>query len=336
MNRSGYVVVFSVVLILATDCTKDKPNQPPTHLEPLISTWELPSWPEAMAFDPSGSRLAVQYGLEVSVFKVPSGEAIFDTVLSETGMYSPSSISFSPDGALVAAGYWDTVYLLDSETGHLVHSLSHGEELSIMTSIVFSPDGALLYVGGQGASISVWNVETGLLVARRIIGDDAACVLSLSPDGNLLATGSRVNFKHVVDLWDPATFTHVGRCDADSSSGVFGLALDPKHGMLFSSGWRLYAWRLSDLSVAWSITDFNSYTGFSLRLSPDGGLLALPVGHGIMRLIDPRDGSTLFEWVAHDPTGIWDCQFTPDGSIIATAGNDQRVRLWRVASLKEQ
>ncbi len=67
-----------------------------------------------------------------------------------------SSIAFSPDGSLLAAG---------TETGVLVFTVPHGDEVfsidstEVITSIAFSPDGVKLITCGNEGTINIYTVN---------------------------------------------------------------------------------------------------------------------------------------------------------------------------------
>ena len=67
-----------------------------------------------------------------------------------------SSIAFSPDGSLLAAG---------TETGVLIFTVPHGDEVfsidstEVITSIAFSPDGVKLITCGNEGTINIYTVN---------------------------------------------------------------------------------------------------------------------------------------------------------------------------------
>ena len=126
------------------------------------------------------------------IFIIFSFSFLVSVSLFAATLVSINSLSFSPDGNLLASGSDDkTTKLWDVKSGSLIRTLS---ETSYVTSVAFSPDGSLLASGNYGKTIKLWDVKSGSLI-RILTGPltghtDPVYSVAFSPDGNLLASGS--------------------------------------------------------------------------------------------------------------------------------------------------
>jgi len=123
------------------------------------------------------------------IFIIFSFSFLVSVSLFAATLVSINSLSFSPDGNLLASGSDDkTTKLWDVKSGSLVRTLSG--HTSYVYSVAFSPDGNLLASGSGDKTTKLWDVKSGSLIRTLTGHTDPVYSVAFSPDGNLLASGS--------------------------------------------------------------------------------------------------------------------------------------------------
>jgi WD40 repeat protein len=156
----------------------------------------------AVAFSPDGKTLAmggasprVKGGCFLKLWDVQKETLIGgtkETKEADGGSGFPeavTSLAFSPDGKLLAAGCTDgKLRLFDGRTGELKKVW---DDMARFAFVVFSPDGETLVSQSRDRTVKVWDVETAK-VRRTLQGNKASVAAAFSPDGRLCATGGIV------------------------------------------------------------------------------------------------------------------------------------------------
>ena len=227
------------------------------------------------------------------------------------------SLSFSPDGTLIAVGSRDGLFLWDVASRRQVATLDD-RDLFHFGSVSFSPDGTLI-ASGSAAELFLWDVASRRQVAT--LHDGFAQPVSFSPDGTLIAGRASDEFV----LWDVASRRQV----ATLHDGSFGsVSFSPDGTLIAGGGWDgLFLW---DVASRRQVATLHDGSINSLSFSPDGTLIA------------SGSAAELFLWdvtsrrqvaIFLHPGTINSLSFSPDGTLIASAtGNG--LLLWDVAEVE--
>ena len=136
----------------------------------------------AVALSPDGKTLASSGIWDIKLWSV-SARKSFATLRHYDVV---NSVSFSPDGAILASGCRDhKIRLWDGKSGGLITIL--GGHTGGVSSVSFSADGGTLVSGARDGTVKIWDVETrqeiGTLEAHR----SEVTSVSVSPDGTTVA-----------------------------------------------------------------------------------------------------------------------------------------------------
>ncbi len=291
-------------------------------------------WVRSVAFSPDGQWLASAGGHneKVKLWSVSGVRSLAHTYTErESGV---NSIAFSPDGQWLASGdgYGKKLKLwLVAGDRSLVHT--YAERPYYLTSLAFSPDGQWLASAGNSA-VELWFVSGDRSLAHTYtVNEIGVNSIAFSPDSQWLASG---DFDRTVKLWSVSGNRSLAHTYAGHEEEVNSVAFS-SDGQWLASGAEdktMKLWRVSgDRSL------MHTYTGHlggvrSVAFSPDSQWLASSSEDCTVKLWSVHTGAcqaTLRSFVRVVNTAVW--QTLPDGAtMLATGGQDEAVRLWRVSS----
>lgn len=246
-----------------------------------------------------------------------------------------SALAFQNDGMAIALGRYQTVELINAQTGAPLVKLSgHANQVR---AVAFSPDGKLLAAAGgnpgQFGEIKIWDVAARKELRAWRGHRDNIFALAFSPDGTKLATCS---YDRMIKLWDVATGAEIKNLK-DHTDAVFSVAFSPDGKRLASasadrtvkiwdamSGQRIYT--LSDALDAVN----------SIAFHPSGKLLAGAGADRIIRLweLGESEGRQVKSLIAHEDV-INQLAFSPNGKLLVSTGADKLLKFWDAARLEE-
>jgi WD40 repeat protein/tRNA A-37 threonylcarbamoyl transferase component Bud32 len=274
-------------------------------------------WAGLVAWSPRGKALAYAAGDGLEIVEPETGKRL-KTVKAQL---IHGTLTWSPDGNILAAGSHGSVYLFD-ESGQLLGTPA--APVGVLYSTSWSPNGKTLACGGTGGFALL---DTATL---KVVKDRPSATLlngfAWSPDGKMLAVGSG-HIHHPpwgVHLWDAHSGRHLRLLIRLASQPVaLAWSAEGKTLAAYPQGGSLVLRNVDGSSPSPGELKLPGPTAYSgLAWSP-GKNLAVRYDDNSIQVWDPATGKVLRKLVGN--TGPMSClpgdaTWSPDGKMFAARG----------------
>jgi eukaryotic-like serine/threonine-protein kinase len=276
--------------------------------------------PHVVTFSPDGALLATAVNDNTArLWEVESGEAVeppFEHIAPVSG------VAFSPEGSFIATGSTDGIaglWHFERRARPLGAPLRHDHPLSLAA---FNHMGNQVLTVSQDEKARIWQVA-GHRLLREFDHGARVLVAGLSPDGRRAFTSGEDGR---VRLWNLSTGQAVGAlADHQTQTGIASFSRDGTF-LLTVSGDSLRLWDADSGEVARPPLDHPSARLTAAALSPDNSLVVTGCFDHQVRLLRWETGEILHTW-SHQSV-VRRVAFHPKGSLVASASEDNTVRLW--------
>jgi WD40 repeat protein len=292
-----------------------------------------------LAFDPTGSRLAILCASNFEVWDVARGRKVVTLApLKQPG----NRPVFSNDGRILACGMPNgLVRIWDAEKGNLLQSL--GGHAGGVMAVAFAPDNRYLASAGADQTVRVWDMAEGLEVSRFRGHQGRASCLAFPASGRYLVSGSEQPGE--IKGWDLTRhqeYISVPQTDL-SRRTIEGLGFSQSGEVLNAvRNYGVIQVADADSGVESAVVkiDFGGkwvVPSALASLTSDGRLLACTsrANRRIVHILDAQNGRSLLT-LSHEAE-VLHIAFSRDGKTVATSAHDfkdpksrREIRVWDV------
>jgi WD40 repeat protein len=233
-----------------------------------------------------------------------------------------SSVSWSPDGQILASASKDSTIKLWKADGTLLKNLP-GHKAGVY-SVSFSPNGKLIASASEDKTVKLWSSD-GVLLKTLDQHTAPVSTVSFSPDGKIIASAS---WDKTVKLWntDGILLKNLKR----HTNRVVSVSFSPDGKLIASASEdkTVNLWS-RDGNLIKTLQGHNGAVNW-VSFSPDGKLIASANSDGTVKLWSRNNwngDSNPLPPLKHNGAVNW-VSFSPDGELIASAGEDKTLNLW--------
>ena len=241
------------------------------------------------------------------------------------GISQVTSLSYSNDGALLAAGSYHDIKLWDTNTGESKGSLKGHKKF--VTTLASSPTNYMMASGSKDKIILLWDPRMKTKIGSSLAGHTGAVSsVAFSPDGEVVASASSDT---TVRLWD----LKAGRCIRQLSGfvdKVTAVSISPngRYITAASDDSTIRRWNYKTLDEIGIPLQGHQGPIKCLAFSPDSTQIASGSVDMVVRMWDASTGTGVGLPLEGHRGTVESIAFSPNGDQMVSGSRDKTVKVW--------
>jgi len=232
---------------------------------------------------------------------------------------------------LATGGGDNDVKIWDLKTGKQLHRIS--QHMGNVLSVAISPNSQTVASASADTKIMLWNAKTGELQQTLFGHTDQVHAIAWSPDGKTLASGSGgVGKDFSVRLWNPKNGKETKKLTGHDDR-IYAIAFSPDGQKIATGSWdkTIKIWDANSGKVLRTFAG-NGFSVDTLAFTADGNTL-VSSDYRDLKVWNVNTGAV--NTLSGHKDVVNAIAISNDGQYIASASNDQTVKLWNIATGEE-